>query len=176
MTTKAENQQPNRREFLYYLGGASVILLTGELLAGASRFLNPPVVNYGRGTGVFLLDLKHLPPESYPLYLPESLTYLANIEGELLALYSLCVYHSVGYIKWAATNNRFECPLCGSRFRKDGTYIRGLAPRDMDRFTLRVNTPQGILTTSSEGDAVSIENARSIELDVRQIIQGKPRA
>ncbi len=51
MTSEAEIPKPTRREMLYYLGGASILLLAGEVVFGLSKFINAPDTPYGIGMG-----------------------------------------------------------------------------------------------------------------------------
>jgi cytochrome b6-f complex iron-sulfur subunit len=169
-------EKPNRREFLYYLGGASLALLGAGSVGVLTRFLNPPL--RGEKDGIFQVSLTDIPKQgSVFLYRAHSLYYLSQDEGGLLALESHCTFSKDRTIllRWVPTNQRFECPSCGSKFRSDGTYIEGIAGRFMDRFVVEVTTPNGIIATPPDGSPVSIEGATQIMVDTNRAIYGQQR-
>lgn len=124
---------PTRREFLYYIWGASIALLLGQATAGLIWFTYPRF-REGEFGGVFPLPPEILPavgetPES----VPSGRFWMSNSESGVLALYGVCTH--LGCLpRWAPTNERFECPCHGSKFEGDGSYIEGPAPRGLDRF------------------------------------------
>ncbi len=75
----------------------------------------------------------------------------------------------------------FVCPCHGSEFQPDGTYIRGPAPRSLDRFVIKVETPDGQViaeTDPDSGDPVQVPNDpnASIRIDTGQRILGERHA
>ncbi|MBZ0279899.1 MAG: hypothetical protein K8L97_04105 [Anaerolineae bacterium] len=171
----AKSLKPNRREFLYYLGGAGLTVLLGQTCASLTWFAKPHV-RYGVESGVFLLDLENLPKtDGQPVWLPEGNSWLVRLPNNLfLALHGQCVRDRT-LVKWVSLNNRYECPHSGSKFTLDGTYIEGPARRNLDRFRVEVTTPTGTYTTLADGSPVSIADAQSIVLDTRYKILGAPR-
>jgi hypothetical protein len=168
---------PSRREFLYYLGGISAALFS----AGACGLLYQYVtrnVPLEQQEGVYEINLEMLPSVFEPVSIPEAKTALSIFESGLLALNKVCVFDAPNYDKtqvvWVGINNRFECPVCGSKFKLDGTFIEGLAPRGLDRFGLWIRTPEGRLI-ASEGEPISIDDAVQIFIDTRVKIPGQPR-
>ena len=173
-------EKPNRREFLYYLGGASLALLGAGSVGVLARFLNPPL--HGEKDGIFQVDLSKIPARNkWPVQFPSGRYWLATLDTGLCALYAGCTFtvkgimHETCTVKWVPGNNRFECPCCGSKFRLDGSYIEGPAQRFLDRFTIEVTTPNGILVTPPDGAPVSIEGATQIIVDTNRVIYGKLR-
>jgi len=168
--------KPNRREFLFYVGGASLALLAAGGCGLLARFLNPPL--RGEKDGIFLLTHSEIPVlKSLPVYMRESNSYINWLDSGLIALDAYCTSHP-SYrqsVRWVPTNYRFECPACGSKYQLDGTYIWGSAPRGLDRFTLEVTTNHGTITTSPDGSPISIEGATQILVDTNRVIYGKPR-
>jgi cytochrome b6-f complex iron-sulfur subunit len=53
------------------------------------------------------------------------------------AIYKVCTHLGCIYA-WTATNERFECPCHGSKYRLDGRRIEDPAPRSLDRFDVTV--------------------------------------
>src|SRR4030067_45602 len=45
---------------------------------------------------------------------------------------------------------KFICPCHGSQFQPDGTYIRGPAPRNLDRFVVQVASPDGQILSETD--------------------------
>jgi cytochrome b6-f complex iron-sulfur subunit len=133
---------PSRREFLYYIWGASLALLTGQAVAGLIWFALP---RFKEGTfgGVFTVTPDKLPDlNTAPLQEPSGRFWIANTDQGLLTLYAVCTH--LGCLpKWSDTNFRFECPCHGSKFELDGAFIEGPAPRNMDRFATTIEFTDG---------------------------------
>ena len=173
-------EKPNRREFLYYLSGASLALLGAGSVGVLARFLNPPL--RGAKDGIFQVDLTTIPQvNTKAVAFPPGRYWLTQVDGGLLALSGVCTFLIKGTLaegclpKWVPTNNRFECPCCGSKYRLDGAYIEGPSQRGLDRFMIEVTTPNGIITTPPDGAPVSIEGARQILVDTNRLIYGQIR-
>ena len=68
---------------------------------------------------------------------PNERMELAQDEEEhiigVAAIYKVCTHLGCIYA-WAPSNNRFECPCHGSKYRLDGRRIESPAPRSLDRF------------------------------------------
>jgi cytochrome b6-f complex iron-sulfur subunit len=159
----------SRREFLYYIWGASMALLLAET-GGAIIWFALPRFRAGEFGGVFNLDPASLPAKgSAPVGNPAGKYWVSNTNEGLLALSMVCT-HLGCLFKWVPTNNRFECPCHGSKFQPNGTYIEGPAPRNLDRFAISVNG--GAVKTDAEGGPVKIDGATSIEIDTGKKIKG----
>jgi cytochrome b6-f complex iron-sulfur subunit len=48
---------------------------------------------------------------------------------------------------------KFICPCHGSQFQLNGTYLKGPAPRNLDRFVIRIEAEDG--TVLAETDTVT---------------------
>ena len=143
-----------RREFLYYIWGASIALLTVQG-AGLLVWFLIPRFREGEFGGRFLVSVDELPgvneePANYPegrFWLvnldstaPNELMYQAPDEAEpivgVAAIYKVCTHLGCIY-SWTPANNRFECPCHGSKYRLDGRRIESPAPRSLDRFNVQ---------------------------------------
>lgn len=140
----------SRREFLYYIWGASIALLTAQS-AGLLVWFLIPRFREGEFGGKFVVPIDTLPPvNSEPVNVPEGrfwlvsldttqpndLMYAASDESQIqgvAAIYKVCTHLGCIY-SWTPTNNRFECPCHGSKYRLDGRRIESPAPRSLDRF------------------------------------------
>ncbi|RMF78194.1 MAG: hypothetical protein D6737_15510 [Chloroflexi bacterium] len=157
---------PSRREFLFYIWGASMALLAGETVAGLFFFLLP---RFRAGTfgGVFTVSGEDVPPiGADPVNEPAGRFWMSNTEQGYLSLFQVCTH--LGCLpKWVPTNNRFECPCHGSKFEATGKYIEGPAPRSLDRFPTTIIFEDGTtVTTNSAGDPVPLNGKRILKIEV----------
>jgi cytochrome b6-f complex iron-sulfur subunit len=164
-----------RREFLYYIWGASLALLTAESVGALVWFLIPRF-REGEFGGTFTIDLTNLPPvDSGPLEFPDGRFWLVNLgqqalsdprqpadyvaQAGIMALYKVCVHLGCLY-KWVPTNDRFECPCHGSKYLSNGVRIDGPARRNLDVFVVEAVDANGtVLAATERGSADSNPNA-----------------
>ncbi len=178
----------NRREFLYYLLGASAAALAAGTCGVASWF-TIPYRTVGPRFGLFAFAPSQLPsPTDTPhLYLNEPIGpyastnfWLSNTEQDLLALQQACTADGCLF-KWSQNETavhdfaHFVCPCCGSQFTKIGAYVDGPARRNLDQFTIDVIMPNGNRHTQADGGPVDIRGATQIVVDIQKKILGKPR-
>ena len=165
----------SRREFLYYIWGASIALLLAET-GGALIWFMLPRFREGEFGGVFSLDPATLPAaDTAPQLRSDAKLWLSNSDKGLLALSDVCV-HLGCLFKWVDVNFRFECPCHGSKYKADGTYIEGPAGRSLDRYVVTVTTPSGSEQTSPDGGPVPVAGATGIKVDTGKKILGKPHS
>lgn len=153
----------SRREFLYYIWGASIVLLLGQSTAGLIWFALPRF-REGEFGGVFKIDPSELPlPDAAPLSVPSGRFHLSNTSQGVVVLYGVCTH--LGCLpRWDVGTVRFNCPCHGSMFELDGRYIGGPAPRGLDRFVLT-------LTFSDGTTATNADNGMPIPTAGREIIE-----
>jgi cytochrome b6-f complex iron-sulfur subunit len=153
----ADVSAPSRREFLYYIWGASIVLLLGEVTAGVLWF-SLPRFREGEFGGIFRLDPDDLPEAGVaPLSFPAGRFHVVVTEVEaLVTLYGVCTH--LGCLpKWVQLNHRFECPCHGSKYQLNGVYIEGPAPRSLDRFKTTVIFADGTTAeTDASGDPIPL--------------------
>lgn len=142
-----------RREFLYYIWGASMALFTAEF-GGLIIWFAIPRFREGQFGGTFRVPVEELPdlnerPRDYPdgrfwlvnldTRAPNARMYKAEDESEdivgIAAIYKVCTHLGCIYA-WNAANERFECPCHGSKYRLDGRRVESPAPRTLDRFEI----------------------------------------
>lgn len=144
-----------RREFLYYIWGASMALFTAEA-AGLIIWFSIPKFREGQFGGAFPVPIDLLPGvNAPPANFPDGRFWLVNLdttanEGAermslasdeeqpivgVAAIYKVCTHLGCIY-NWNGANERFECPCHGSKYRLDGRRIEAPAPRSLDRFRL----------------------------------------
>ncbi|MBZ0292917.1 MAG: Rieske 2Fe-2S domain-containing protein [Anaerolineae bacterium] len=148
---------PSRREFLYYIWGASIAMVIGEII-GASLWFAYPRFRAGEFGGGFKFDPTQIPERGGPPRgEPAIRIWMSHLEDDsLVVLYNVCTHLGCLY-KWVDTNNRFECPCHGSKFQKSGLYISGPAPRSLDRFVMTITFDDGSqVTTNDAGDPIPL--------------------
>lgn len=153
---------PSRREFLYYIWGASMALLLGQLGAGLIWFALP-IFKEGTFGGIFNYPIDKLPLRGViPVAVPEGRFHVAYPNEGLVVLYGVCTH--LGCLpKWSDTNGRFECPCHGSKFELNGKYIEGPAPRSLDRFRTTVVFEDGTTAvTDASGAPIPLEGRGNI--------------
>lgn len=152
---------PSRREFMYYIWGASMALLLGELTAGLLWFAFPRFKE-GEFGGTFSFAPADVPDVGTPpQWVASGRFHMSNTNNGLLALYGVCTH--LGCLpKWVPSNNRFECPCHGSKFQATGSYIEGPAPRGLDRFPVTITYTDGSSTDSNEDGFVNIDPNRTV--------------
>ncbi|KAA3665061.1 MAG: ubiquinol-cytochrome c reductase iron-sulfur subunit [Chloroflexi bacterium] len=147
----------SRREFLYYIWGASLALFTAEF-AGLLIWFLIPKFREGEFGGKFTLPIDEIPEvNAEPADKPEGRFWLvqldtSNSDGEermyraededqdikgVAAVYKVCTHLGCIY-SWNGPNQRFECPCHGSKYRLDGRRIEAPAPRALDRFKVEI--------------------------------------
>jgi len=163
---------PTRREFLYYIWGASIALLLGEATAGLIWFALPRF-KAGEFGGVFTYLAKDLPEEgAAPLHVPSARFWISNTKDDgknqegFIALYGVCTH--LGCLpNWVQTNYRFECPCHGSKYQLDGHWIEGPAPRSLDRFKTTITFEDGsTASTNAAGDPIPLEGKKILKVDI----------
>lgn len=157
-----------RREFLYYIWGASMALFAAEA-AGLIVWFAIPKFREGQFGGAFPVPVGALPGvNAPPANFPDGRFWLVNLDttsGEgaermslapdeeqpivgVAAIYKVCTHLGCIY-NWIDANERFECPCHGSKYRLDGRRIEDPAPRSLDRFLVEaLDANEEVLATA----------------------------
>jgi cytochrome b6-f complex iron-sulfur subunit len=154
-----------RREFLYYVWGASMALFMAQTGGALVWFALPRFFG-----GKIALDISAIPGvDTGPKDFPEGRFWLVNLgpksvsderqpadypvkEG-VLAIYKVCVHLGCLY-KWVPTNDRFECPCHGSKYLANGVRVDGPARRNLDAFVIEALDANGnSLAKTTAGNA-----------------------
>lgn len=144
----------SRREFLYYIWGASIALVTLQG-AGLLLWFLIPRFREGEFGGTFTVGVGDVPPvNAPPINFAEGRFWLVNLDSTqpndlmyqasdepnpiqgVAAIYKVCTHLGCIY-SWTPTNSRFECPCHGSKYRLDGRRVEAPAPRSLDRFLIQ---------------------------------------
>lgn len=168
----AKSPPLSRREFLYYMWGASMaVFMAGT--GGVTVWFLLPIFREEEFGGVFTIPVQDIPAPNTVLVLgqdsyaksEEGRYWLVNIGDRVIddtrqpgdyqldsgirALYRVCVHLGCLY-KWVPTNDRFECPCHGSKFLTSGARIDGPARRNLDQFIIQVVDANGEVLAQTE--------------------------
>ena len=166
--TASANSGLTRREFLFYIWGASMALFTAEF-TGLFVWFALPRFKAGEFGGVFEVPIEQLPAvNTKPTGFSEGRFWLVNLDTTqpnnimyraadetedligVAAVYKVCTHLGCIYARNSA-NERFECPCHGSKYRLDGRRIEDPAPRTLDRFEIQaVGADSQVLAISAK--------------------------
>lgn len=174
--TAVEVPGVSRREFLYYIWGASIALLLGQGVAGLIWFALPRFKE-GEFGGKFPIAAGDVPLlETAPLSIAAGRFHISNTNQGLVALYGVCTH--LGCLpKWDTGTVRFNCPCHGSQYELDGRFITGPAPRGLDRFVLTVTFSDGtVVDNAADGMPIPIagKTITAISVDTGSKVLGPP--
>ena len=162
-----EQMAVSRRQFLNRAWGTSFGLFLGVFGMSSLSFLWPKLTG-GFGTRITVGNyddlLREVGPENdfQPKFVAEGRFWLTYYEGDpgdipvylavgavetkLLALYRKCVHLGCA-VPHCGTSMLFECPCHGSKYRLNGEYYGGPAPRGLDRFPVLIEGDNVVVDT-----------------------------
>ena len=161
-----EQMAVSRRQFLNRAWTASFSAFLGFFGMATLSFLWPKLTG-GFGTKITVGDyeelLKEVGPDGdfKPKFVAEGRFWLTYYEGtgdapvylavgaqdtKLLALYRKCVHLGCS-APHCGTSMLFECPCHGSKYRLNGEYYGGPAPRGLDRFPVTIEGGKVVVDT-----------------------------
>jgi cytochrome b6-f complex iron-sulfur subunit len=125
MTTPGAHKKLNRREFLSWLWGASLVGLFGQAAAAMVQFFKPRQKPGGFGGEVVAGALEEFEPGAIS-YVREGRFFISRLEdGGVLALWQRCTH--LGCTVLAEDEGRFHCPCHSSFFNRQGE-VRQVPP------------------------------------------------
>ena len=154
----AEKKPVNRREFLNLAWLASLGFLTVSMGGVTFLFAMPRFKPGEFGGMVPVGPASSLPGvDAPPANYPKVKFWLSNLDQGAMAIYKVCTHLGCLY-NWNDQENKFICPCHGSQFEKNGTYIAGPAPRNLDRFAMQAVDPNtgAVLVESLDGEPMPI--------------------
>lgn len=157
----------SRRQFLNRAWAASFSAFLGFFGMATLSFLWPKLTG-GFGTRITVGDyeelLKTIGPEGnfQPLFVAEGRFWLTYYEGDpgdipvylavnavdtkMQAIYRKCVHLGCS-VPHCGTSMLFECPCHGSKYRLNGEFYGGPAPRGLDRFPVLIEGNKVVVDT-----------------------------
>lgn len=150
-------------------------------LGGLTLFYSMPRFGEGEFGGRFTLgragDVLQ-PPGAAPSNYPKGKFWLSRTDdNRVVAPYKVCPHLGCLY-NWNTAGGRFICPCHYSQYAQDGTYLRGPAPRSVDRFVVRLLDEDGaeVAATDAEGNPLPLpSDDLQIVVDTAQLIRGKTK-
>lgn len=178
MTAEAEKPKVSRREFLNLAWLASLGFITLQF-AGGTYLFSMPRFKEGEFGGMFTVGaVKDLPKAGdAPMAFPKVKLWISNTEEGVTAIYKVCTHLGCLY-NWNTQENKFICPCHGSQFQLNGEYLRGPAPRSLDRFVLQVVDKDGTVvaeTNPATGAPIPVPDVQDavVRVDTGKRITGK---
>ncbi len=156
----------SRRQFLNRATSASFSAFLGFFGMGTLSFLWPTLTG-GFGTKITAGNYDELleqigPKNNFkPVFFPEGRFWLSYYDGtadspvylainakelKMQALYRKCVHLGCS-VPHCDTSMLFECPCQGSKYRLNGEYYGGPAPRGLDRFPIAIEGGNVVVDT-----------------------------
>jgi len=177
---ETEKKPITRREFLNIAWLASLGFLSINL-GGVTYLFSMPRFKEGQFGGLYKIGpVSDLPDAgSPPVNIPKVKVWLSNTEQGVMALYKVCTHLGCLY-NWNSQEAKFICPCHGSQFQANGTYIRGPAPRSLDRFVVQAVDPVSgeVLAESTTGEALPVPDQPDaiIRVDTGRRVTGSVHA
>jgi cytochrome b6-f complex iron-sulfur subunit len=143
----------DRRQFLNSTWKVLGVALVAEAAWTSYDILKPGVAT-GFGGTVDAGPVSDFLQEGSVTYFLEGRFYITQYQGGLRALYQKCP-HLGCRVPFCESSGQFECPCHGSVYNEIGEYIKGPAPRGMDRFPISIQNGHVMVDTSAfvEGPA-----------------------
>jgi hypothetical protein len=167
----------------YVWAGTLAVMTLGSGLA-AYQFLYPHKNANTFGGKFHLGAAADMPPVgSEPQANLDGRFWLVNTEDGPRAFYHVCPRsRATSHVRiiWDPVRSRFDCPVCGAKFSREGHYIEGPSPRSLDQFVIEVLTGRKVISETKrladviEAPVVPSPEAR-IVIDTGKIIEGFAR-
>lgn len=178
MDTSGSAGEMSRREFLNYAWLATLGILTIELGVVTYLFSLPRLGPGEFGGPVPIGNVNDLPgvgasPQAYS----RAKFWWVDSGNGALALYKVCTHLGCIY-DWKTDQNKFICPCHGSQFSREGQYLAGPAPRNLDRFVIQAYDGRNNLVaeTPPDGAPVDIPPGSSLVIQTGMRIKGQHKA
>jgi len=169
----------SRREFLNYAWLATLGILTIEMTGATLLFAFPRLGpgEFGGPVGIGSVDDLPTGTQDEPLAFRKAKFWWVTTDAGSLAIYKVCTHLGCIY-DWKPDQTKFICPCHGSQFQRDGTFIQGPAPRNLDRFVIRAvdGTGQEVARTNEAGEPLKVPPGTTVVVETGLRIQGQPKA
>ena len=161
MVTNAKSKQKmNRREFLGWMWGASLVGLFGQAAAALLQFFKPRVKPGDFGGEVLAGVLEEFQPGTMS-YVRQGRFFVSRLEdGGVLALWQRCT-HLGCTVPWREDEGQFHCPCHSSLFDTKGEVTGGPAPRPLDIFPVKLQDGNLVVDTSRPIERQAFESSQA---------------
>jgi cytochrome b6-f complex iron-sulfur subunit len=164
----------SRREFLFYVWGASMALFLAET-AGISVLFALPRFREGQFGGKIKINAADFPKVGdMPVANNEGKFWMVTTDKGIVAHYKVCT-HLGCIFQYDTQGKRFACPCHGSQFKEDGEWIAGPAPRGLDRFALEAyDQSDTMVAQAQDGEPMPLPaGAVTVRVNTGRKITGK---
>jgi cytochrome b6-f complex iron-sulfur subunit len=146
----AVDQEMSRREFLNYAWLASLGIFTLQLGVVSFQFALPRLAPGEFGGTVPIGSVDALPAiGADPSPFNKAKFWWVQTKEGALAIYKVCTHLGCIY-GWKPEEGKFICPCHGSQFEREGKFIQGPAPRNLDSFVIKAFDAGGKLLTETD--------------------------
>lgn len=146
LADKMNKKGIDRREFIGFAWGISLLGLFGQAGVALLRFIKPRVEAGFFGSKVTAGRVEEFQPGSVS-HIQKGRFYISRLEdGGFLALWHRCT-HLGCTVPWNEDESRFHCPCHSSIFTATGDVVSGPAPRPMDIFPVEISDGEVIVDT-----------------------------
>lgn len=136
----------DRRQFLGWAWGVSLVGLFGQAGAALLQFLKPRAEASGFGSRVVAGRVEEFRPGTVS-HVQKGRFYLSRLDdGSLLALWHRCT-HLGCTVPWREDEGQFHCPCHSSLFNTVGEVLGGPAPRPLDIFPIEIVNGEIVVDT-----------------------------
>ncbi len=173
----------NRREMLTYVWAGTLAVMTLGSGLAAYQILYPHKNANTFGGKFHLGTAADMPPVgSEPQANVDGRFWLVNTEDGPRAFSKVCPRsRAIGHVRiiWDPVRSRFDCPVCGAKFSREGHYISGPAPRSLDQFVIEIVMGRAVQAkTNFAGEVIEAPGVPSLEaeivIDTGKILEGLP--
>lgn len=132
-----------RRQFVKLIGN-STIAVCGACAIGCLKSVETPNVPTPNNSIDFNIDLTSQLLSINDVFVKNSVRVVRLLAGNNInsftAVDQWCT-HAAGNLIWNATQDRFDCPIHGSQFKRDGVLIpdSGPATKNLKQFAMALN-------------------------------------
>jgi cytochrome b6-f complex iron-sulfur subunit len=137
----------NRRQFLGFAWGASLLVFGGEMAAALVKFIQP-VSTSGFGGVVRAGKVDEFAVGSINLIKAGRFFLHRMDDGSFIAYWQKCTHLGCS-VPWVESEKQFHCPCHGSLFNKKGEVTGGPAPRPLDIFPVKIQNGEVFVDTGN---------------------------
>lgn len=148
-SSRPRPEDPNRRRFLDYLLGTTVVATLGAILYPIFRFMSPPQVVEAMQNSTTAGTLKDLPPNSGKIFKfgNQPGLIIRTPSGELKAFSATCT-HLDCIVQYRSDTKQIWCACHNGQYNLNGDNIGGPPPRPLEAYIVNTRGDEIIVTRS----------------------------
>ncbi|HUE82938.1 MAG TPA: Rieske (2Fe-2S) protein [Pyrinomonadaceae bacterium] len=148
-SSRPRPEDPNRRRFLDYLLGTTVVATLGAILYPIFRFMSPPQIVEAMQNSATAGTLKDLPPNSGKIFKfgNQPGLIIRTPSGELKAFSATCT-HLDCIVQYRSDTKQIWCACHNGQYNLNGDNIGGPPPRPLEAYIVNTRGDEIIVTRS----------------------------